>query len=176
MKAMKKMMEGMMPVMMKGVSSEERQEMMLKMMPMMMKDIDMSEMMPKMMAEMIPVILPEMLERMGKEGGDEKRLDCMAKMMPTICEVIDKEALAEKKDAVVEKLMERETFRERMPRCFAKGMPVMVRGCFEHFFPRLTKDERKEFIATLIKHMLDNGTEDFTEEEKQALFPDKPRS
>ncbi len=50
MSVMKQMMEGMMPVMMKGVSSEEKQEMMLKMMPMMMADIDMAEMMPKMMA------------------------------------------------------------------------------------------------------------------------------
>ena len=82
MKAMKKMMEGMMPMMMKGVSPEEKQEMMLKMMPMM-------------MAEMMPKMMPKLLDQMHGEGANERMFDTMGKMMPHICEVLDKAALAE---------------------------------------------------------------------------------
>jgi hypothetical protein len=165
---MKSMMEAMMPVMMKGVSAEEKQEMMLKMVPLMMRDIDLAEMMPKMMASM----LPQLLEAMGREGAGEKRVDAMAKMMASICEVIDKKALAEKKDAMVSKFMQRDGFRERMPKCFVEGMPVMVRGCFEHFFPELSKEDRRTFIAAMVSAMLELGTHDFSPEEKKALFPD----
>ena len=165
-------MEGMMPVMMKGVSSEEKQEMMLKMMPMMMEDIDLEEMMPKMMASMLPALLSQLQEFMSREDAGEKVLDTMSRIMPNLCEVIDKKALAEKKDDMVSNLMKRDSFRERMPRCFAKGMPLMVRGCFEHFFPELSKDERKEFISSLVKMMVENGTYDFSQEEKQALLSD----
>jgi len=170
MKSMQKMMEGMMPVMMKGVSPEEKQEMMLKMMPMMMEDIDMEEMMPKMMASMLPALLPQILDLLSQEDAGDKLLDTMSRIMPNLCEVIDKKALAEKKDAMVSNLMKREAFRERMPRCFAKGMPLMVKGCFEHFFPELSREERKEFISSLVRMMVENGTHDFSEEEKQELM------
>ena len=166
---MNKMMEGMMPVMMKGVSSEEKQEMMLKMMPMMMADIDMAEMMPKMMAAMLPELLANISKSMGQDDAGEKKLDKIAKVMPNMCELIDKKALAEKKDAMVSKLMEREGFRERMPKCFAKGMPVIVRGCFEHFFPVLTKEERKEFISAVVSMMVEYGGRDFSDDEKRDL-------
>ena len=169
MSVMKQIMEGMMPVMMKGVSSEEKQEMMLKMMPMMMADINMAEMMPKMMAAMLPELLPKISESASQDDAGEKMLDRMASVMPNMCELIDKKALAEKKDAMVSKLMEREGFRERMPKCFAKGMPLMVRGFFEHFFPVLSKEERQEFISALVSMMLECGAQDFSDEEKRAL-------
>ena len=126
MSVMKRMMEGMMPIMMKGVSPEEKQELMLEMMPMMMADIDV----PKMMAAMLPELLPKMSEITSQDDASAKMLDRMAIVMPNMCELIDKKALAEKKDAIVSKLMEREGFRERMPKCFAKGMPLIVRGFF----------------------------------------------
>jgi hypothetical protein len=166
---MKQMMEGMMPVMMKGVSSEEKQELMLEMMPMMMADIDMAEMMPKMMAAMLPELLPKISETTSQDDAGEKMLDRMAKVMPNMCELIDKKALAEKKDAMVSKLMERESFRERMPKCFAKGMPLIVRGFFEHFLPVLSKEERQEFVSTVVGMVLEYGAQDFSDEEKRAL-------
>ena len=169
MSVMKIMMEGMMPVMMRGVSSEEKQEMMLKMMPMMMADIDMAEMVPKMMAAMLPKLLPRISESTSQDDAGKKMLDRMANMMPNMCELIDKKALAEKKDAMVSKLMDREGFRERMPKCFAKGMPLMVRGFFEHFLPVLSKEERQKFVSTVISMLLDYGAQDFSDEEKRAL-------
>jgi hypothetical protein len=93
----------------------------------------------------------------------------MAKVMPNMCELIDKKALAEKKDAMVSKLMEREGFRERMPKCFAKGMPLIVRGFFEHFLPVLSKEERQEFVSTVVGMVLEYGAQDFSDEEKRAL-------
>ena len=170
MSVMKLMMEGMMPVMMKGVSSEEKQDLMLKMMPMMMADIDMAEMMPKMIAAMLPELLPKISEFKSQDDAGGKMLDRMANVMPNMCEVIDKKALAEKKDAMVSKLMEREGFRERMPKCFAKGMPLMVRGFFEHFLPVLSKEERKKFVSTVVSMMLEYGAQDFSDEEKRALL------
>lgn len=170
MKAMKNMMEGMMPTMMKGVSSEEKQEMMLKMMPLMMEDIDMAEFMPKMMASMLPALLPQMLEMINDPKMGDRMLDAMSTMMPNMCGVIDKSALAEKKDAMVHKLMEREGFRKNMPACFAKGMPLMVRGCFEHFMPELSKEERIRFIGTLVQMMFLYGAGDFTADDKKALL------
>ena len=169
MSVMKKMMEGMMPVMMKGISSEEKQEMMLKMMPMMMEDIDMAEMMPKMMAALLPELLSKKSELSSQDDAGEKMLDRMANVMPNMCELIDKKALAEKKDAMVSKLMDREGFRERMPKCFAKGMPVMVRGFFEHFLPELSKEERQKFVSTVVSMILEYGAHDFSDEEKRAL-------
>ncbi|CAB5114620.1 hypothetical protein D3OALGA1CA_2189 [Olavius algarvensis associated proteobacterium Delta 3] len=169
MSVMKHMMNGMMPVMMKGVSSEEKQEMMLKMMPMMMADIDMAEMMPKMMAAMLPELLTMKSEFTSQDDAGEKMLDRMANVMPNMCELIDKKALAEKKDAMISKLMDREVFRERMPKCFAKGMPLMVRGFFEHFLPVLSKEKRQEFVSTVISMVLEYGARDFSDEEKRAL-------
>ena len=169
MSVMKQIMEGMMPVMMKGVSSEEKQEMMLKMMPMMMADIDMAEMMPKMIAAMLPELLTKISEFTSQDDAGEKMLDRMANVMPNMCELIDKKALAEKKDAMVSKLMDREGFRERMPKCFAKGMPLMARGFFEHFLSVLSKEERQEFVSTVISMMLEYGAQDFSNEEKLAL-------
>ncbi|MDJ0888112.1 MAG: hypothetical protein QNI89_12455 [Desulfobacterales bacterium] len=169
MSIMKMMMEAMMPMMMKGISSEEKQEMMIKMMPMMMADIDMTEMMPKMIAAMLPELLPTISELKSQDDAGEKMLDRMAGVMPNMCELIDKKALAEKKDAMISKLMDREGFRERMPRCFAKGMPLMVRGFFEHFLPVLSKEERQAFVSTVISTMLEYGAQDFSEAEKRAL-------
>ncbi|MBD3237425.1 MAG: hypothetical protein GF330_12030 [Candidatus Eisenbacteria bacterium] len=170
MKPMKRMMEGMMPVMIKGISPEERETLMLEMMPMMMKEVDLTELMPKMMASVLPAMLPQLLDQMHQEGAGERMLDTMAQVMPNVCETIDKEVLAQKKDAMLSKLMQREAFREKMPRCFIKGVPVMVRGCFEHFFPSLTKEERRAFISRMMRMMLEAGTGDFSDEEKQALL------
>jgi hypothetical protein len=94
----------------------------------------------------------------------------MSQVVPDVCELVDKQALAHKKDAMVSQLMERDGFRDRMPKCFAKGMPLMIRGCFEHFFPELSKEERREFIAALVGMLLEYGTRDFSDEEKQALL------
>lgn len=166
MKFMKKMMESMMPVMLKGISSKEKEDMMLQMMPKMMEDIDLSEMMPKMMTTMLPVLLPKMMEVMDKD----KMIEKMSTIMPNVCEVIDKRALAEKKDNMISKLLEQDTFKEKMPKCFAKGMPVMVRGCFEHFLPELPKEERIEFMSSLLSMMIEYGTSDFNEEDKKSLI------
>jgi len=163
-------MDTMMGIMMGRMSKEEKQEMMLKMMPMMMAEIDMTEMMPKMMAAILPELLPKISEFRGQDDAGEMMLDRMASVMPSMCELIDKKALAEKKDAMISKLMEREGFHERMPKCFAKGMPLMVRGFFEHFLPILSKEERQEFVSTVISMVLEYGAQDFSDKEKQALF------
>lgn len=170
MKTMKKMMERMIPVMMKGISSKEKEDMMLKMMPMIMKEIDMAEMMPKMMSAMLPELLPQFFDMMNNKDIGQMLLDKMSMIMPNVCEVINKEVLAQKKDIMVSNLMQRETFKERMPKCFADGMPKMVKGCFEHFMPELSKEERKAFMSSIIRPMLENGTKDFTQEEKEELL------
>jgi hypothetical protein len=67
MKIMKSMMENMMPVVMKGISPEEKEDLMLKMMPMMMEDIDLAELLPRMMTTILPAMLPELLEFLSKD-------------------------------------------------------------------------------------------------------------
>jgi hypothetical protein len=118
MKMMKSMMESMMPVMMKGISPEEKGELMLKMMPMMMEDMDLAELLPRMVTDIIPSILPELFEFLTKDGSHAKLLDLFATVMPNVCEVLDKPKLAEKKDALLGELMKTPVFREKMPGCF----------------------------------------------------------
>ncbi len=160
----KNAMESMMPIMMKGMSSEDKEEMMLKMMPMMLNDIDLAEMMPKMMVTMLPELLPELLEFLAKEGAHAKLLKLIATVMPNVCEVIDKPKLAEKKDMLLAELMSHDTFREKMPKCFAAGFPIMFKGFVEHFSPALTQEQKTEFIQEMIT-ALSQGME--TQEKEQ---------
>ena len=76
--------------------------------------------------------------------------------MPNVCEVIDKPKLAEKKDALLEKLMSYETFREKMPNCFTAGFPIMFKGFVDHFYPAITKAERNAFISQMISNLIEN--------------------
>ena len=94
---MKSMMETMMPVMMKGISPEEKERLMLKMMPMMLEDIELAELLPKMMSAMLPTMLHELLEFHSKDDAHAKLLELFATVMPNVCEVIDKPKLAKKK-------------------------------------------------------------------------------
>jgi hypothetical protein len=154
MKVMKSMMESMMPVMMKGISPEEKGDLMLKMMPMMMEDIDLGGLLPKMMADMMPSILPELLEFLTKDGSHEKLLGLFATAMPNICEVLDKPKLAEKKDNLLAELMSNDVFREKMPRCFMAGFPIMFEGFVNHFYPATTEEERKAFITQMLSKLI----------------------
>ncbi|MGD8645957.1 MAG: hypothetical protein PVH37_20765 [Desulfobacterales bacterium] len=154
MKLMKSMVESMMPLMMKGISSEEKEDLMLKMMPMMMEDIDLTELMPRMMNAMLPAMLPELLAFLSKDGAHEKLLELFATVMPNVCEVIDKPKLAEKKDALLADLMSHEIFREKMPKCFTAGFPVMFKGFVDHFYPAITIEERNAFISQMISNLI----------------------
>lgn len=151
---MKSMVESMMPLMMKGISSEEKEDLMLKMMPMMMEDIDLTELMPRMMNAMLPAMLPELLAFLSKDGAHEKLLELFATVMPNVCEVIDKPKLAEKKDALLADLMSHEIFREKMPKCFTAGFPVMFKGFVDHFYPAITIEERNAFISQMISNLI----------------------
>ena len=97
------------------------------MMPMMMEDIDLAELLPKMMTAMLPAMLPELLAFLSKDGAHEKLIELFSTVMPNVCEVIDKPKLAEKKDALLEKLMSYETFREKCP---IASLPVS-RSCLK---------------------------------------------
>jgi hypothetical protein len=154
MKIMKAMMENMMPVMMKGISAEEKEDLMIKMMPMMMEDVNLAELLPKMMTAMLPSIFPELLAFLSKDGAHKKLVEFFATVMPNVCEVIDKPKLAEKKDALLAELMSHETFREKMPKCFTAGFPIMFKGFVDHFYPAITKEERDAFIKQMISNLI----------------------
>jgi len=156
MKLMKSMMESMMPLMMKGISSEEKEDLMLKMMPMMMEDIDLTELLPRMMTAMLPAMLPELLAFLSKDGAHKKLLELFTTVMPNVCEVIDKPKLAEKKDALLAELMSYEIFREKMPKCFTAGFPVMFKGFVDHFYPAITIEERNAFISQMISNLVNS--------------------
>jgi hypothetical protein len=151
---MKNMMEGMMPVMMGGLSQEEKQELMLKMMPMMMEDMDFAELMPKMMTAALPTIIPELLASFSKDGAHTKLLELFATVMPNVCEVIDKPKLAEKKDALLAELMSHEMFRKKMPKCFTAGFPIMFKGFVDHFYPAIEEEERNAFIIQMVANLI----------------------
>ena len=153
MKIMRSMMENMMPVMMKGISPEEKQDLMLKMMPMMIEDIDLAELLPRMMTAMLPAMLPELLAFLSQEGAHAKLLELFATVMPNVCEVLDKPKLAEKKDALLVELMTHETFREKMPKCFTAGFPIMFKGFVDHFYPAITEEERDAFISQMFSNL-----------------------
>ena len=166
MKLMKGMMENMMPVMMKGISAEEKEDLMIKMMPMMMEDVNLAELLPKVMTAMLPTIFPELLAFFSKDGTHTKLIELFSTVMPNVCEVIDKPKLAEKKDALLAELMSHETFREKMPKCFTAGFPIMFKGFVDHFYPAITKEERDEFI----KQMISNLIHDLPQDDKDKLL------
>jgi hypothetical protein len=163
---MKNMMGSMMPVMMKGISPEEKEDLMLKMMPMMMEDIDLVELLPKMMSAMLPTMLPELLSYLSKDGAHTQLLELFATVMPNFCEVLDKPKLAEKKDALLTKLMSHEEFREKMPKCFTAGFPIMFKGFVDHFYPAITEEERNAFIV----HMTTNLMRSLPQGDKEKLL------
>lgn len=163
---MKSMMESMMPVMMKGLSPEEKEDLMLKMMPMMIDDIDLADLLPKMMTAMLPAMIPELLALLSNDGAHAKLLTLFATAMPNVCEVLDKPKLAEKKDAILTDLMSHETFREKMPKCFSAGFPIMFKGFVDHFYPALTKEDRDAFI----NHMIVNLTRNVPQGDKETLL------
>ena len=160
MKLMKGMMENMMPVMMKGISAQEKEDLMIKMMPMMMEDVNLAELLPKMMTAMLPSIFPEFLAFLSKDGAHTKLIEIFATVMPNVCEVIDKPKLAEKKDALLAELMSHEAFREKMPKCFTAGFPIMFKGFVDHFYPAITKEERDAFIKQMISNLIHNLPQD----------------
>ena len=165
MKIMKSMMESMMPVMMKGISPQEKEDLMLKMMPMMIEDIDLVELLPRMMTAMLPAMLPELLASLSKDGAHAKLLEFFATVMPNVCEVLDKPKLAEKKDALLAELMAHETFREKMPKCFTAGFPIMFKGFVDHFYPAITEEERNTFISQMVTNLVQSLPQ--SEKEKQ---------
>jgi hypothetical protein len=160
------MMENMIPVMMKGISPEEKEDLMLKMMPMMMEDIDLAELLPRMMTAILPAMLPELLEFLSKDEAHAKLLELFATVMPNVCEVLDKPKLAEKKDAILAELMSYETFREKMPKCFTAGFPIMFKGFVDHFYPAITEEERNVFINQMISNLIQS----LPKGEKDKLF------
>lgn len=157
---MKSMMDSMMPVMLRGISKEEKEDLMLKMMPMMMEDIDLAELLPKMMTAMLPALLPELLAALSKEGAHAKLIELFATVMPNVCEVLDKPKLAEKKDALLTELMSHDQFREKMPKCFTAGFPIMFKGFIDNFYPVITEEERNAFISQIISNLTHNLSQD----------------
>ena len=151
---MKSMMDSMMPVMLRGISKEEKEDLMLKMMPMMMEDIDLAELLPRMMTAILPAMLPKLLAFLSKDEAHAKLLELFATVMPNVCEVLDKPKLAEKKDAFLAKLMSHETFKEKMPKCFTAGFPIMFKGFVDHFYPAITEEERNAFISKMISNLI----------------------
>jgi len=167
---MKSMMDSMMPVMLRGISKEEKEDLMLKMMPMMMEDIDLAELLPKMMTAMLPALLPELLAALSKEGAHAKLIELFATVMPNVCEVLDKPKLAEKKDALLTELMSHDQFREKMPKCFTAGFPIMFKGFIDNFYPVITEKERNAFISQMISNLTHNLSQDDKEELLRELL------
>lgn len=167
---MKSMMDSMMPVMLRGISKEEKEDLMLKMMPMMMEDIDLAELLPKMMTAMLPALLPELLAALSKEGAHAKLIELFATVMPNVCEVLDKPKLAEKKDALLTELMSHDQFREKMPKCFTAGFPIMFKGFIDNFYPVITEEERNAFISQIISNLTHNLSQDDKEKLLRELL------
>jgi hypothetical protein len=86
--------------------------------------------------------------------------------MPNVCEVLDKPKLAEKKDALLAELMSHETFREKMPKCFTAGFPIMFKGFVDHFYPAITEEERNAFVS----QMISNLTQSLPQGDKEKLL------
>ena len=72
MKVIKNVMDGMMPIMMKGLDKEDKMELMDKMMPRMLEGVNMLELMPKMMIQMLPMLIEEI--KKNPEGKNIKIL------------------------------------------------------------------------------------------------------
>ncbi len=159
---MKKIMDRMMPFMMKGLSPDDKKDMMLEMMPEMMKDVDMADLMPRMMVSMMPQIMASM----RPEGGVAR---FMGTTMPTMFSLIDMHAVADKKDEMLEQLMTQEQFRGFMPQCFAEEFPHMVRGNFVHFLPELSREQRITFVRTMFSLLLESGCADMSTDELEDL-------
>ena len=53
-------------------------------------------------------------------------------------------------------LMFDEIFREKMPKCFTAGFPVMFKGFVDHFYPAITIEERNAFISQMISNLIIN--------------------
>ena len=170
MKLMKSIMDSMMPVMLRGISKEEKEDLMLKMMPMMMEDIDLAELLPKMMTAMLPTLLPELLAALSEEGAHAKIIELFATVMPNVCEVLDKPKLAEKKDALLTELMSHDQFREKMPKCFTAGFPIMFKGFIDNFYPVITEEERNAFISQTISNLTHNLSQDDKEKLLRELL------
>ena len=133
---------------------------MIKMMPMMMEDVNLAELLPKMMTAILPSIFPELLAFLSKDGAHTKLIELFATVMPNVCEVIDKPKLAEKKDALLAELMSHETFREKMPKCFTAGFPIMFKGFVDHFYPAITKEEKDAFIKQMVSNLIHSLPQD----------------
>ena len=62
--------------------------------------------------------------------------------------------LQKKKDALLAELMTQETFKEKMPKCFTAGFPIMFKGFVDHFYPAITEEQRNEFIRMMISNLI----------------------
>ena len=160
------MMDSMMDGMIKRMPKEKREAMMVDMMPMMMEGMDMNEFMPKMMTAILPTMLPELMAFLSEEGARTKLLGLFATIMPNVCEVLDKPKLAEKKDALLAGLMSHEIFREKMPKCFTAGFPIMFKGFVDQFYHVLSEEEIDAFII----QMTTNLTQGLTQGDKERLL------
>jgi hypothetical protein len=171
MKVVKNMMDGMMPVMMKGLDKEDKMELMDKMMPHMLAGVSMVELMPKMMIQMLPVLVQE-LKDMGIQT-ENILPKLMGKIMPMM-DMMDTQKMVAMRDKALEKMMQDEKMRKFMPECFIDMMPAMVPGFLEHFLKELPQEKREEFTKKMIHIFLNGVGEEGRKKIAQSSFNETP--
>lgn len=148
MRIIKKTMNGMMPMMMKGLTKEEKMELMDNMMPMMLDGVNMLELMPKMTATMLPILIEELKQLDTKDILPKlmgKALPAMKEMM----DMMDKDKMVKMQDRMLVKMMKDEKMKKFMPQTFVEMMPIMMPGCLNIFLRELPEKERNEYTKKM---------------------------
>ena len=162
------MMDGMMGKFMSDFSKEDKMEMMSQMMPKMMEDINMMEMMPRMMATMMPKMIGEVKDIIEDQDIDFKEFmaNMMNKVVPVIMEGVNKDAMVEHKEEMMNVMMDKECIRQHMPQMQCRMMP----GCTGRMLPNLPKQQRVEFMEEMVSIFAEKGVEGLDDGEKKALM------
>lgn len=161
----------MMDKMLADFSNQDKQDMMASMMPKMMADVSMLEMMPKMMVEMMPKMLTELKEynnKLKQEGHDlsEIMAALIGKMLTVMTEGIDFEKMAGRKDEMMDKMMQNDQLKHKLPIVKTHMMP----GCIRGMLPELTPEQRLSFALEVNSIIKEKATLDMTEKERQAFL------
>ncbi len=167
------LMDKMAKSMISKMSQEQREEMMLNMMPDMLDGINIVDMMSKMMPDMAKSItlldliriirqgIPQLLDTFKKlkdqmpaamekaplmmEMMIEIMPEIMSKMMPIMFEHMDLDKMAEKKDVMMRKMLEKEPLDQLVPQM----QSIMIPGCLRNILPKISVEKRQMFISEM---------------------------
>ena len=163
------MMNNAMDKMMGDLTEEEKQKMMLEMMPKMMEGINMLDMMPRMMLTMMPKMFDEVkmiLAEQGKELDVKELLPkIMAPMMSTMLEGIESEKMVQHKEEMMERIFPMADLHHKIPQRQMEMQP----GCIKRLMKNIPFEDRIGYSANILGIMVEEGTQDMGEEQKQTF-------